>query len=227
MGISGGETALACDICDEIDLPLAVFSEATGAALRAALPGIPGQNPLDVGQSVGRSAGAALAGMTAIMEAEEVGIGVVLQDMQASLPASSQRNYTGHLGTVAELSRKVDKPIVVISPTAEIMSDPLLAQLEGTGVPALRGLWPGLAAVKGMRDWAGRKRDPRRLADRKLTPERAAHAAGDRRHQRPAAVEAGRPLARELRDSRRQIRRGAFGGRGGRRSPAGSATRWW
>ena len=89
-------------------------------------------------------AGAALAGMTAIMEAEEVGIGVVLQDMQASLPASSQRNYTGHLGTVAELSRTVDKPIVVISPTAEIMSDPLLAQLEGTGVPALRGLWPGL-----------------------------------------------------------------------------------
>jgi acetyltransferase len=66
MGISGGETALACDICDEIDLPLAVFSEATGANLRAALPGIAGQNPLDVGQSVGRSAGAALAGMTRI-----------------------------------------------------------------------------------------------------------------------------------------------------------------
>jgi acyl-CoA synthetase (NDP forming) len=41
MGISGGETALACDICDAIGLPLAVFSEATGAALRAALPGIP------------------------------------------------------------------------------------------------------------------------------------------------------------------------------------------
>jgi acetate---CoA ligase (ADP-forming) len=173
MGISGGETALACDICDEIDLPLAVFSEATGAALRKALPGIAGQNPLDVGQSVGRQAGAALAGMTAIMEAEEVGIGVVLQDMQASLPASSQRNYTVHLGTVAELSRKVDKPIVVISPTAEIMSDQLLTQLEGTGVPPLRGLWPGLAAAKSMLDWAGRKRDPRRLGDRKLTPERA------------------------------------------------------
>jgi acetate---CoA ligase (ADP-forming) len=173
MGISGGETALACDICDEIDLPLAVFSEATGAALRKALPGIAGQNPLDVGQSVGRQAGAALAGMTAIMEAEEVAIGVVLQDMQASLPPSSQRNYTVHLGTVAELSRKVDKPIVVISPTAEIMSDRLLAQLEGTSVPPLRGLWPGLAAVKSMLDWAGRKPDPRRLGGRKLTPERA------------------------------------------------------
>src|SRR5262249_9398491 len=49
MGISGGETALACDICEEIGLPLATFSEATSAALRDALPGIPGQNPLDVG----------------------------------------------------------------------------------------------------------------------------------------------------------------------------------
>jgi acyl-CoA synthetase (NDP forming) len=173
MGISGGETALACDICDEIDLPFAVFSEATSAALRAALPGIAGQNPLDIGQSVGRPPGAALAGMTAIMNAEEVGIGVVLQDMQASLPASSHHNYTVHLATVAELSRNVDKPIVLISPTAEIMSDRLLAQLEDTGVPPLRGLWPGLVAVKSMAAWSGRRCDPRRLADRKLTAERA------------------------------------------------------
>ena len=174
MGISGGETALACDICDRIDLPLAVFSEKTGAVLRDALPGIPGQNPLDVGQSVGRQAGAVLTSMTAIMEAEEVGIGVVLQDMQASLPESSHRNYTGHLGTVAELSRTVGKPVVVISPTAEIMSDRLLAVLAGTDVPPLRGLWPGLAAVKSMLDWAGRNPDPRRLGNRKLTPERIA-----------------------------------------------------
>ena len=173
MGISGGETALACDICDEIDLPLAVFSEATGAALRSALPGVPGQNPLDVGQSVGRQAGAALAGMSAVMTADEVGIGVVLQDMQASLPASSLRNYSGHLGTLAELSRTVDKPIIVISPTAEIMSDRLLGHLEGTGVPPLRGLWPGLAAVKSIVAWGGRRHDPRRLGDRALTPARA------------------------------------------------------
>ncbi len=172
MGISGGETALACDVCDEIDLALATFSETTMANVRSALPGLPGQNPVDIGQSVGRSQGAALAGLTAVMAAEETGVGVILQDMQASLPASSHRNYTGHLTTVAELSRASAKPIVVISPTAEIMSEKLLACLEGTGVPALRGLWPGLVAVKSMLDWAGRKSDTRRLADRKLTPER-------------------------------------------------------
>jgi len=173
MGISGGETALACDVCEEIGLPLAEFSEKTGAALRSILPGTPGQNPVDIGQSVGRQAGAALAGLSAVMNAEEVGIGVVLQDMQASLPASSHRNYTAHLTTVAELSRAVDKPIVVISPTAEIMSEKLLACLDETGTPALRGLWPGLVAVKSMLDWSARTPDARRLADRKLTPERA------------------------------------------------------
>lgn len=176
MGISGGETALACDVCEEIGLPLAEFSEATGTALRSILPGTPGQNPVDIGQSVGRQAGAALAGMSAVMAAEEVGLGVVLQDMQASLPASSHRNYTVHLTTVAEISRAAGKPIVVISPTAEIMSEKLLGCLDDTGTPALRGLWPGLVAVKCMLDWSAREPDPRRLAQRKLTPERAALA---------------------------------------------------
>jgi acetyltransferase len=74
---------------------------------------------------------------------------------------------------VAELSRATDKPIVVISPTAEIMSERLLACLDGTGTPALRGLWPGLVAVKGMLAWAARRPDARRLGDRKLAPGRA------------------------------------------------------
>ena len=197
MGISGGETALACDICDEIGLPLAEFSEATMAAVREALPGLPGQNPVDIGQSVGRQQGAALAGLTAVMTAGEVGVGVILQDMQASLPASSHRNYTGHLGTVATLSGATDKPVIVISPTAEIMSERLLACLDGTGVPAIRGLWPGLAAVKSMLDWSARRPEARRLADRKLTPERA----GLRREIAILRGPLPRPLVGRLLDS--------------------------
>lgn len=172
MGISGGETALACDICDRIGLPLATFSESTSAGVRSALPGVPGQNPLDVGQSVGRQAGGVLAGMTAIMAGDEVGVGIVMQDMQASLPATSHHNYSVHLGSVAELSRKIDKPLVLISPTAEVMSEQLLSRLADTGVPPLRGLRPGLTAVKSIVDWAARKPDPRRLSDRAPTPER-------------------------------------------------------
>lgn len=190
MGISGGETALACDACDAIGLPLAEFSESTSAALRTTLPGTPGQNPVDIGQSVGRSQGAALAALSTVMNAPEVGLGIVLQDMQASLPASSHRNYTNHLTTVAQMSREADKPVVVISPTAEIMSEKLLACLDDTGTPALRGLWPGLVAVKSMLDWAARTPDPRRLAQRTLGGERAALAQeiGAHKGSLPAAL---------------------------------------
>ena len=48
------------------------------------------------------------------------------------MPASSHRNYTVHLTTIAQLSRDVGKPIVVISPTAEIMSEKLVACLDDT-----------------------------------------------------------------------------------------------
>ena len=170
MGISGGETALACDLCDGIDLPLAVFSEKTRAGVRAALPGCSGDNPLDTGQTVGRQPDAVFLGMRAIMEGEEVGIGVVLQDMQASLPASGRRNYGAHLAKVAELERTTDKPIVLISPTAEIMSTELLGHLAASGIPTLRGMRPGLVAVKNMAAWAARKPDPRRLGDRTSGP---------------------------------------------------------
>jgi acetyltransferase len=54
------------------------------------------------------------------------------------------------------------------------MSEKLLACLDDTGTPALRGLWPGLVAVKGMLQWSGRKADARRLADRKPSGARAA-----------------------------------------------------
>ncbi|MCC7186938.1 MAG: CoA-binding protein, partial [Acidobacteria bacterium] len=174
MGISGGETALACDICDEIDLPLTKFSDATVAAVREILPGVPGQNPLDVGGSVGRSANAAMLGMKAIMDDAGVGVGVVLQDMQASLPESSHRNYSGHLATVVELSKETKKPLILISPTGEIMSERLLACIKDVEVPPIRGLRAGLIAAKSLIAWAARKADTRRLGDRKLSPEREA-----------------------------------------------------
>lgn len=174
MGISGGETALACDLCDEIGLELTVFSDTTRAAIQAALPGLPGENPLDIGQSVGRSPEGSLVGMSAIMVAEETGFGVIVQDIQATLPETSHHNYTVHLTAVATLARTTEKPIVLISPTTARMSERLLGCLADTGIPALRGLRAGLAAVKAMTMWATRRPDTQRRVDRELGPEHAA-----------------------------------------------------
>ena len=131
-----------------------------------------GQNPLDIGQSVGRQAAAALAGMTAIMKAEEVGIGSCCQDTRHRAREAVTELYRPprHVRRAQPYRRQADRGDF---PTAEVMGERLLAQLEGTSVPPLRGLWPGLAAVKSMLHWAGRKPDPRRLGDRTLAPERA------------------------------------------------------
>ena len=49
IGISGGETALACDIAADQGLTLARWSRTTEECIRAALPGAAGVNPLDLG----------------------------------------------------------------------------------------------------------------------------------------------------------------------------------
>src|SRR5262249_54683433 len=140
------------------------------AALPGALPACSGRNALATGPTVGRQPDGVVRGMRAIMDAEEVGIGIILQDMQASLPPSGHRNYGAHLAKVAELERATDKPLVLVSPTAEVMSLELRGHLADGGIPTLRGLRPGLVAIKNMAAWAARKPDPRRLGDRALGP---------------------------------------------------------
>ena len=98
------------------------------------------------------------------MDDAGVGVGVVLQDMQASLPESSHRNYSGHLATVVELSKETKKPLILISPNGGIMSERLLACIKDVEVPPIRGLRAGLGAIhhvtrkglKGIRVWQGR-----------------------------------------------------------------------
>ena len=174
MGISGGETALACDVCEAVGLRLAVFADDTAEAVRRALPGVSGENPLDIGQSVGRAPGGPLDAMRAIMDAPETALGVVVQDVQVDLPESSHRNYTVHLTAVAELARATAKPVVLVQPTSERMSGRLLGVIADTDVPARRGLRAGLVAVKTVRDWHARRPDPRRLRGHRPSPERLA-----------------------------------------------------
>lgn len=173
IGISGGETALACDLCEELGLPLAVFGDATSAAVQDALPGVAGQNPLDIGQSIGRQAGGPGLAMAAIMNAEETGLGIVIQDMQASLPETSHRNYTAHLTAVAEVGRATGKPMLLVSPTSAAMSARLSATLSDVDIPTLRGLRPGLAAAAAMMRWSSRSPEPRRVSGRAIDPGRA------------------------------------------------------
>ncbi len=146
-GISGGQTALACDVAASAGVALAVFSEATRAAVRAALPGTPGHNPVDVGATVDLAARNPAAAFAAVLAEPAVGALALLQDAQTSLNPYVRDKYLQHVAGYAALGRDSDKPVVVISPTGESLHEGILAALAHSPVPVVRGLRAGLVAV--------------------------------------------------------------------------------
>lgn len=86
IGISGGETALACDIAAEVNLKLAEFSDETRAVLLQDLPGTSGFNPIDFGSSLGRTQEGVVRVVEAVLRDSAVNSLIVVQDMQTTLP---------------------------------------------------------------------------------------------------------------------------------------------
>jgi acetyltransferase len=150
-GISGGETALMCDLVAEGGLNLAEWSPATAERLRAALPGVTGQNPLDVWASVGQElTDGHTQALHALASDPAVGIIVAVQDLQASLPPSLVDRYHHPMRAVAALRAATAKPVLVVSPTPDALEPGLAARLNQAGVPALRGLWAGIGALRSL-----------------------------------------------------------------------------
>jgi acyl-CoA synthetase (NDP forming) len=150
-GISGGETALMCDMAAETGVRLATWSPETAARVVAALPGTTGQNPVDVWASVGQEGtGAHLAALTALAADPAVGIIACLQDMQETLPETLVERYLEPVRAAVALRQAGTKPVVMISPTHDKLHPRLAAALSAGGVPALRGLWAGMGALRSL-----------------------------------------------------------------------------
>ncbi len=176
-GISGGQTALACDVAESAGIQLAVFSEATQAVVRTSLPGTPGHNPVDVGavvQKEGRNTPAAFA---AVLADPGVGALALLQDSQAALNPRTYENYMLHIPGYGEIGRSTDKPVVMVSPTGEGLHEGIIAALADSGVPVVRGLREGLVAIdhlgKGQVGRAGAWADAHRAGQPLRNPEAA------------------------------------------------------
>jgi acyl-CoA synthetase (NDP forming) len=146
-GISGGQTALACDVAASLGIPLAAFAEATCARIQQALPGTPGCNPVDIGATVNPEARNTPEALQAMLDDPEVGALILLQDCQASLNPKTYENYMNHIPRYGAAGREAVKPVVMVSPTAENLHPGVFEALAGTGVPLLRGLAEGLVAT--------------------------------------------------------------------------------
>lgn len=147
VGISGGQTALACDVADARGVAVAAFEPATVERLRTALPGTSGNNPVDFGATVNVEDRNTPDAMQAVLGDAQVAAVVALQDTQESLNPATLQNYMNILGVYAEAGRSNQTPLVVISPTSENLDPGVRSMLLEHGVPLLRGLSPGLRAV--------------------------------------------------------------------------------
>ncbi len=165
VGISGGQTALACDIAEAQGVAVADFAAGTQADLRRFLPGTPGHNPVDFGATVNLEDRKIPEALTAVFQDPDVGVVVALQDTQESLNPATLQNYGNVLGLYAAAGKANDKPMVVISPTSENVDPGVRAMLAEHGVPLVRGLHAGLRAAGTLAlgrpgpagDWARRR----------------------------------------------------------------------
>ncbi|MFI5011979.1 MAG: acetate--CoA ligase family protein [Hyphomicrobiales bacterium] len=150
VGISGGETALACDLAAELDIPVAVFGEATASRIKAALPGCSGQNPLDLGATVHHTTEQDAAAIDAILDDPQVDTLLVVQDAQATLTPTMLGNYTPRIQAYGRHGQGSSKPVALVSPTSENTHPRIAAELSPCGVPVLRGLRNGLVALRNL-----------------------------------------------------------------------------
>ena len=147
VGISGGETALACDIAADVGVPVATFSTATADRIRGALSGASGRNPLDLGATVNHSVEQDAEAIDAILDDGEVDALLVIQDAQGSLTPTMLGNYTPRIQAYGRHGQASSKPVVMVSPTSENIHPCVREELAGTGVPVLRGLRAGIGGV--------------------------------------------------------------------------------
>lgn len=150
VGISGGETALACDVAADLGVQPAAFTPATRAAVTAALPGASGGNPLDLGATVNHTPAQDRAAIAAILADPGVDILVFVQDAQASLTPTMLTNYTPHILEYGKHAGATRKPVVMLSPSAENTHPKVHAMMAAAGVPVLRGMRAGLIALRNL-----------------------------------------------------------------------------
>jgi acyl-CoA synthetase (NDP forming) len=150
VGISGGQTALSCDLAVEAGLRMAEFAPETVKRIEAALPDAPGWNPIDIGASVGferRNPGEALQ---AVVDDPDVDSVLVIQDAQGTLPLDPEHTYLTQVRTVEDVSRRSEKPIVIASSSAGDTHELIEELVVGTAVPLVRGLHPALVALRNL-----------------------------------------------------------------------------
>jgi acetate---CoA ligase (ADP-forming) len=149
--ISGGQSALACDLVTEHGGTVAEFSEVTEERIRSALFGSGGQNPVDLGATVEKEKRDGVSALEAVLEDDGVDSVLVIQDAQGDLPLFEEHVYLSYMADVVRTARRYNKPLIVTSSSGADTHPLLEAVFEDSPIPLLRGLHEGVIAVLNLR----------------------------------------------------------------------------
>ena len=141
-GFSGGAKGLLLDYASEQGAELAVFAPATAADLKPRVdPGLPAENPLDVGATTGVQP----EKFSAICRVICADPNVDLFIMQGQLPLTADEPYP--LGPFQEVLAATDKPVICYGRTAQNVTDAGRAFQAKAGIPFIQGLPETLRAA--------------------------------------------------------------------------------
>ena len=147
--ISGGQAAMAADLAEAKDVPLARLSEGTAQRLLELAPGAVAGNPFDIGASLAADE----TGYADCLEALALdpGVDTVLVVLDAAHTLSDveicyARNYFA--ATAEAATRRLGKPIIIASSSSLGIHPACRAWTDG--VPVLRGIGNALVAARSI-----------------------------------------------------------------------------
>ena len=142
-GFSGGAKGLLLDYASEQGAELAAFDPATAAALKPRIdPGLPPENPLDVGATTGVQP-QKFSELCRIICADP---NVDLFIIQGQLPMTADEPYS--LAPFHDVLAATDKPVIAYGRTAQNVTDAGRAFQARAGIPFIQGLPETLRAAQ-------------------------------------------------------------------------------
>jgi acetate---CoA ligase (ADP-forming) len=151
MTCSGGDSSVAADLADDMDLPLPPLSETTRRELAAVLPAAATvQNPLDYTSLLWDEPDALARAVAAFRADPAIDRLLVLYDEPAGLDGDAATSWAAVLDAIRAGARPPGAPVAVASTLPELLADATAGALAADGLPALAGLRTGLRAMAAL-----------------------------------------------------------------------------
>jgi acyl-CoA synthetase (NDP forming) len=156
IAVSGGEATLVADLAERAGVWLPDLAPETVTRLGQVLPAFGNiGNPLDTtDRGVYDSQNVYSGSIRALAEDPSVSLVAVVQDCSPGLSARGANNYRRIAQTIADVSRKITKPVVFFNTTAGGMHPHVVEPFENTNVAVMQGARASLLAISRLLEYA-------------------------------------------------------------------------